>query len=528
MEKSEEDFELSEVELLNSSKNNFDIVETSPKGRFSRFKELVGTGAYKAVYKAVDNDTGCEVAWNTVKTGGLTKADKERVLGEINMIQKLHHPNIIHFIKAWYSREKEEVNFITEIMTGGSLKQYLKKIRRPHLRVLKQWCVGILKGLYYLHSQKPYPIIHRDLKCDNIFVCSNTGDVRIGDLGLSTFMTASHNKSVIGTPQYMAPELFEERYGPSVDVYAFGMCLLEMCTGKTPYSECKTPGDIYRRVASGIKPYDIERVKDEEVKSFILLCLGPCDMRPTVQELLEDSFFSIDDRDERMHKSVSLEHEDSSPDSSKTEPPPLNSQVHDLLTFEEEKTHLSEITKICLVLGIPDPSTGQTKRKKLEFDYDLQNDSPDILAGELVENLGLPAEKFRPISQIIKQRVSEYRNKQSTAPFDSSLSPIGLNGGLHRSGFQDLKVFIPKGLMFRGKENDPSAVRFLKIKLAQALGVNLEINGVFDNYTESLVKAYQEAQGMKPNGIINEEVWTSLLHNGQNYSSYYECPKSAY
>ncbi len=63
-----------------------------------------------------------------------------------------------------------------------------------------------------------------------MFINSNSGEIRIGDLGLSTTMKASHAKSVLGTPEFMAPELYEEHYGQGVDIYAFGMCMLEMVT----------------------------------------------------------------------------------------------------------------------------------------------------------------------------------------------------------------------------------------------------------------------------------------------------------
>ncbi|NXP47184.1 WNK3 kinase, partial [Heliornis fulica] len=96
-----------------------------------------------------------------------------------------------------------------------------------------------LKGLHFLHTRTP-PIIHRDLKCDNIFITGPTGSVKIGDLGLATLMRTSFAKSVIarhlvGTPEFMAPEMYEERYDESVDVYAFGMCMLEMGTSEYPY-----------------------------------------------------------------------------------------------------------------------------------------------------------------------------------------------------------------------------------------------------------------------------------------------------
>ena len=170
------------------------------------------------------------------------------------MIKKLEHKNIIHFISAWYNKEKEQVVFITEMITGGSLRKYVKRVGTPRLKVIKGWCKEILNGLIYLHEQKPHPIIHRDLKCDNIFINSNSGEIRIGDLGLSTPMQNSYTNSVLGTPEFMAPELYEESYGTKVDIYAFGMCVLEMITLECPYKECSNPAQIYNKVVHGIRP----------------------------------------------------------------------------------------------------------------------------------------------------------------------------------------------------------------------------------------------------------------------------------
>ena len=117
------------------------------------------------------------------------------------------------------------------------------KIRqtRVKLKVIKCWCREILEGLKYLHEQKP-PIIHRDLKCDNIFINTNDGIIKIGDLGLAKTMTKEFAESLVGTPEYMAPELYEENYNTKVDIYAFGMCLLEMLTIEKPYKECAILG----------------------------------------------------------------------------------------------------------------------------------------------------------------------------------------------------------------------------------------------------------------------------------------------
>lgn len=80
-------------------------MEISPKGRFKRFNEELGSGAYKTVYKAIDEDTGREVAWNVIKLRNLPKGEKKRIMEEINLIKNLKHDNIIHFISAWVVRE---------------------------------------------------------------------------------------------------------------------------------------------------------------------------------------------------------------------------------------------------------------------------------------------------------------------------------------------------------------------------------------------------------------------------------------
>ena len=121
----------------------------------------------------------------------------------------------------------------------------------PIIQVVKRWANQILKGLRYLHTHTN-PIAHRDLKCDNVFVNGNTGDVKIGDLGLAQYMDLSASgeavpRSVIGTPEFMAPELYYEKYSTKVDIYAFGMCVLEMVTHEYPYRECENPAQVFTR-----------------------------------------------------------------------------------------------------------------------------------------------------------------------------------------------------------------------------------------------------------------------------------------
>jgi len=105
----------------------------------------------------------------------------------------------------------------------------LSKIPKPKLKIVKHWCREILNGLNYLHTLDN-PIIHRDIKCENIFINSFTNEIRIGDLGLACTLNASHAHSFIGTQEFMAPEIYEKDYSTKADIYSFGMTLLEIVT----------------------------------------------------------------------------------------------------------------------------------------------------------------------------------------------------------------------------------------------------------------------------------------------------------
>lgn len=116
-------------------------------------------------------------------------------------------------------------------------------------------------------------------------------------MGLAATVGKDHSaRSVIGTPEFMAPELYEEDYTELVDIYSFGMCVLEMATREIPYSECDSVAKIYRKVTSGVLPKALDKVKDPEVRAFIERCIGQPRARPSASELLKDSFFhGLDD-----------------------------------------------------------------------------------------------------------------------------------------------------------------------------------------------------------------------------------------
>ncbi|GAB2279828.1 Probable serine/threonine-protein kinase wnk11 [Dionaea muscipula] len=276
------------------------FVEVDPTGRYGRYKDLLGSGAVKKVYRAFDQEEGIEVAWNQVKLKHFIDNQPmiDRIFSEVRLLRTLKNKNIISLHSFWKDDAHNTLNFITEFCSSGNLRDYRKKHRHVSLKALKKWSKQVLKGLEYMHAQDPC-IIHRDLNCSNIFVNGNIGQVKIGDLGLAAVVGKGHvAHSILGTPEFMAPELYEENYTETVDIYSFGMCLLELVTLEIPYSECSNVARIYKMVTTGVRPASLSKVNDMEFMNFIEKCLAKPRARPSATELLNDVFFDGIDDDE--------------------------------------------------------------------------------------------------------------------------------------------------------------------------------------------------------------------------------------
>lgn len=344
------------------------IIEyAGPNSQYAKLNTILGRGAYKTVWKGLDREEGIEVAWNILET---TKNEYSELVQETEILKKVRHPNVIHFYDSWYSNG--EFVFITELMTSGTLREYIKKFKNPSMKIIKRWARQILKGLHYLHSQSP-PIIHRDIKCDNIFINGSHGEVKIGDMGTAK-MKFGKKYTVIGTPEFMAPEMYEEKgYSEKVDIYAFGMCLLEMVTGEYPYNECKNAAQIYKKVSQGIKPECLAKVEDKEVLSIILNCIAAEHERWSARKLLEHPFFAED------------------PDVS-------------LLCVDEGKTKL---TFQVLFKG--------SDKQTVKFDFNTEKDTAENVVNEMIEEHILSA-KFRQFVTAAIHKILRDLSKNVGAP----------------------------------------------------------------------------------------------------------------
>ncbi|XP_053101729.1 nuclear receptor-binding protein 2 isoform X1 [Hemicordylus capensis] len=281
------------------SEDESEVLEESPCGRWQKRKEQVNQGnlpGLQSTFLAMDTEEGVEVVWNALQftDKAAFKAHEEKIKTMFEQLVVVDHPNIVKVHKYWLDVKETmaQVIFITEYVSSGSLKQFLKKTKKNHkamnARAWKRWCTQILSALSYLHSCQP-PIIHGNLTSDTIFIQHN-GLVKIGSVWHRVFASAipaelrSPLRAEREEPRnlhFFPPEYGRVADGTAVDVFSFGMCALEMAV-----LEIQPNGD-----SCCVTEEAIERARhsldDPNMREFILGCLLPNpDRRPTAHNLL--------------------------------------------------------------------------------------------------------------------------------------------------------------------------------------------------------------------------------------------------
>lgn len=173
--------------------------------------------------------------------------------------------------------------------------------------------------------------------------------------------------------------MYEESYDEAVDVYAFGMCMLEMATSEYPYNECQGPAQIYKKVVHGIKPESFEKIENPEVKDIIDRCIKlKKTERPSCLELLNSDFFSED-------LGIKLE--------------PITKQQ-----FLVDPT----CNKIEFRLRLMDPKKRTSKHKEneaIQFDFDISMDNANEITSEMFKSNIINEEDSKAVSKLIQVQV---------------------------------------------------------------------------------------------------------------------------
>ncbi|MGA1866972.1 MAG: protein kinase domain-containing protein [bacterium] len=234
----------------------------------------IGQGHSSSVYKALDFNTKTEVALKVLDPFlARDTVNVQRFAREVQIIRSLNHPNIIKIYD--FFKDKDFYVISMEAFNGMDGKAFLEKFGRLNMTGFLIIAKNILSTISACHEKG---ILHRDLKPQNILI-NDLLDIKVLDFGISKMNTMSdltRTGTVIGTPEYMAPELFHSirNADPRSDIYALGSVFYEFLTGRPPYRATSLSAIMTLHMQGKIeKILDIREDIPEWLDAVILKCL---------------------------------------------------------------------------------------------------------------------------------------------------------------------------------------------------------------------------------------------------------------
>jgi hypothetical protein len=230
------------------------------------------------------------VCVKVIKIKNIPKKERDATKVEVDLLRRLHHPNIVRYIDSFLTKNSDSLCIAMEYCDGGDLATQIKNARRKLFSEDKvlHWFVQIALGLHYMHTNK---VLHRDLKTQNIFLLGN-GRLVLGDLGISKVLegTMDFAQTCIGTPYYMSPEIFKNKpYSYKSDVWALGCVLYEMTTLDHAFDANSLNG-LAQKIIKGRYP-PIHNKYSRYLRELIGQMLAPePKQRPDLDQILRKPF----------------------------------------------------------------------------------------------------------------------------------------------------------------------------------------------------------------------------------------------
>ncbi|MBM3983672.1 MAG: hypothetical protein FJ304_26060 [Planctomycetes bacterium] len=248
---------------------------------------VIGTGGMGVVYEARHRELGRKVAIKTLRGDALADPEfRERFRAEAEAIAKLQHPNVIQVfevgqVERAYNERHAGPYLVLELVDGGSLAQHTDAPQSPAFAAR-----SVESLARAVHAAHQLGVVHRDLKPANVLL-TRAGELKIADFGIAKLIGPAgategltRAGTVMGTPEYMAPEQLEgQTVAPAIDVYALGVILYELLTARVPFQGATFADTML--LAAREEPVPPRRLQPAIPRDLDTICLKCLEKNPT-------------------------------------------------------------------------------------------------------------------------------------------------------------------------------------------------------------------------------------------------------
>lgn len=225
------------------------------------FVSILGSGSFGKVRLYRDRQSrGKKYAIKTLVKEGVTRNIFNCLISEVNILRGLDHPNIVKYYETF--EDEYYVHIVMEYLQGDDLYKILaQQDKELEERNICDISKQLLKALSFIHKKN---IVHRDIKPENILFSKKDdySTLKLIDFGLATSENRKKDKSAVGSPYYMAPEIIQGKYSTKTDMWSLGVILHLMLTGSFPFKGDKDGGekDIFYHIVNS--PFDSKKIDE--------------------------------------------------------------------------------------------------------------------------------------------------------------------------------------------------------------------------------------------------------------------------